>query len=188
MLDNKLTKGINEVQLRVSKSTRGLQCQLYCEDRRLSLPRDGMYFKTIMLKDVDREVFQFDNESLMSFLDLCACFMNIENGPTSGPAASRIKTHIQPSEQRITPCWQLSLSTTCNISTSGDSDSYYEKAATSNSFCTFATYGALRIATRVKTQATPDVTGGSHSAGSGDPYLLQRRQPHIVRVSRQNPH
>ena len=75
VLDNKLTKGINEVQLRVSKSTRGLHCQLYCEDRRLSLPRDGMYFKTIMLKDVDREVFQFDNESLMSFLDLCACFM-----------------------------------------------------------------------------------------------------------------
>ena len=98
VLDNKLTKGINEVQLRVSKSTQGLRCQLYCEDRRLSLPRDGMYFKTIMLKDVDREVFHFDNEPLMSFLDLCACFMNIENGPTSGPAASRIKKKTQSSK------------------------------------------------------------------------------------------
>ena len=57
-----------------------------------------MSFKAIMLKDVDREVFQFDHESLMSFLDLCACFMNIENGPTSGPAAANIKKQFQPSE------------------------------------------------------------------------------------------
>ena len=86
------------MQLRVSKSTRALPYQLYCEDRRLSLPCDGIYFKAIMLNDVDREVSQFDNESWMSFLDMCACFMNIENGPTSGPAAGRIKKHIQPSE------------------------------------------------------------------------------------------
>ena len=98
LLDHKLTQGINEVQLRVSKSTRCLPRQLYCEDKRLSLPRDGMHFKTIMHKDVDREVFQLDNELLMSFLDMCARFMNIENGPTSGPAAGRIKKKIQSSE------------------------------------------------------------------------------------------
>ena len=65
VLDNKLCEGINEVQLRVSKSTRGLTRQLYCEDRRLSLPRGGLHAEAIMLKDVDREVFQVDNESLM---------------------------------------------------------------------------------------------------------------------------
>ena len=38
VLDNKLTNGINEVQLRASKFTQGLRCQPYCEDSRLSLP------------------------------------------------------------------------------------------------------------------------------------------------------
>ena len=98
VLDNKLTRGIHEVQVRVSNSTRDVQCQLYCEDRRLILPRDGMCFKAIMRKDVDREVFQFDNESLMAFLDLRACLMNIENGPTSAPAAANIKNKLQSSE------------------------------------------------------------------------------------------
>ena len=74
---------------------------------------------------------------------------------------------VELNQLRFTPSWQLSLSTTCNISTCGHSDSYYDKASTGNRFYTFATYGALRIAARVKTQATPDVTGGSHSA---DPH------------------
>ena len=63
-----------------------LECQLYCEDKKLSLPGPGRAFKTISLKGRN-DIPMFNEEQLERFLDMCVSFMNVDMTTPLQPAA-----------------------------------------------------------------------------------------------------
>ena len=80
-------KGVKEmVTVRSSDIDPWLECQLYCEDKRLSLPGPGRAFKTISLKG-RKDIPMFNEEQLERFLDMCVSFMNVDMTTPLQPAA-----------------------------------------------------------------------------------------------------
>ena len=77
MTDKKLCKGVKEVKTRVSGDVSQFDCQLYCERKSLSLPKPGIAFKVIDMKD-RTDVPTFADDDLSEFLDTIASFMNVD--------------------------------------------------------------------------------------------------------------
>ena len=77
MTDKKLCKGVKEVKTRVSGDVSEFHCQLYCEHKSLSLPKPGIAFKVIDLKD-RTDVPTFADDDLSELLDTIASFMNVD--------------------------------------------------------------------------------------------------------------
>ena len=76
MTDKKLCKGVKEVKTRVSGDVSQFDCRLYCKHKSLSLPKPGIPFKTIDLKD-RTDVPTFADDDLSELLDTIASFMNL---------------------------------------------------------------------------------------------------------------